>query len=197
MAALLGSRFSSLAALCFATLLLSCEDNQDNDKVLDAVVFATDDLIDVIEAEGSTWIVAVEPPAPGFEINGSLTNEAGGTMTAFGWRNTAQRDNGSGTYLGFTEKLFVDLNQWNSNGMLLTGKLVVSRHYMDFGPPGGALDDVSRTTRYLATITAEGDVKGNFEVDVHAQAGGTTLWTCGVVNGAGVEHGPCYEGQEQ
>jgi hypothetical protein len=178
--------------VCVSLLaLVGCEEDTDSPKVLDAVVETADGLFTTIETD-TTWQLAItDPEVKGFQLDGELVNGDGGTLKAFGWRNTTQFDNESGTYLSFGEKLFVDLASWNANGMNLTGRLVITRHSMDFGP-SGSLNDVSRTTRYVGSITAEGAVSGSFDLDVNASASGKTLWTCGVINGEGVELGECY-----
>jgi len=174
-------------ALSVAIATTGCDDNEDNDKVLDAIIFASDSLFDAIETD-ETWRTTADQ---GIELQGEINIDSG-SLTAFGWRNTVQHDTASGTYLANTEKLFVTLNQWASNGMLLNGSLVLTRHTMDFGPVGGNIDDASRTTWYLSDVITSGGVEGSFAVDVHANAAGATVWTCGTVNGSEIEHGACY-----
>jgi hypothetical protein len=170
-----------------AWLLAGCDENTDIPKVLDAVVETTDTMFNAIDSDMS-WQVAADP---GIEILGQLVNANQGTLDAFGWRHTSQYDNNSGTFVAFGEKLFVTVSGWNANEMLLSGQLIITRHSMDYGP-AGTINDVSRTTRYVGSLSTEGKVEGTFDIDVNAMASGNTLWTCGVINGEGVEHGECF-----
>ena len=177
-----------LAIACL-TVLCACEDNEMETKVLDAVVASTDAVFSAIDGDMTTWITDVET---GQDINGELVNAEGGTLMAFGWRNNAQYDNGQNLHVSFGEKLFMTMNQWNANGMNITGTLVVTRHHMDFGPSGSDISDAHRKTSYLGTMSTTGEVEGSFDVDVHAQAAGSTVWTCGLIGEAEIEHGACF-----
>lgn len=168
---------------------LGCSSDEQANVVLDAVVEVADTTFRAID-EDETWLA---PGAEaGFDISGTITNEIGGSLTAGGWRTTTQNDDGGGIHLSFGERVVVELSQWEAAGTLLSGRMSVTRHSLDYGPSGGNIEDASRTTRYQAQLSAEGNAEGSFTVDVHAFASGAVLWTCGVVNETEVEFGPCF-----
>jgi hypothetical protein len=168
--------------------LPACGGNEDADAVLDAVVEVADLAFRTVE-EDETWLA---PAAEGSDISGSLTNSIGGSLTAGGWRNSTQHENSGGVHLTFGERMVIELNQWEAAGILLSGRLSLTRHSLDYGPPGGNIEDASRTTRYLGQVDGEGEASGSFAVDVHAFASGSTLWTCGTINDVEIEFGRCY-----
>lgn len=168
---------------------LGCSSDDEATAVLDAVVAVADTTFRAID-DNETWLA---PGADaGFDISGSLSNEIGGSLTAGGWRTTAQNDNGGGVHLAFGERVVLELSQWEAAGVLMSGRMSVTRHSLDYGPSGGDIEDASRTTRYQAQLSAEGGAEGSFTVDVHAFASGSVLWTCGLVNETEIEFGRCF-----
>ena len=185
----LSPRSFALAAPLLLLGSFGCSTDDQANTVLDAVVEVADTTFRAID-EDDTWLT---PGAEeGFAVSGTLTNEIGGSLTAGGWRTTAQNDDGGGIHLSFGERVVVELSQWEAAGALLSGRMSVTRHSLDYGPSGGNIEDASRTTRYQAQLSSEGSAEGSFTVDVHAFASGTTLWTCGIVNETEVEFGRCH-----
>jgi len=176
-----------------APLLLAsttgCGNDDQANAVLDAVVEVADTVYQTID-DDQTWL---SPAAgDGFDISGSITNDIGGSLTAGGWRASAENDNAGGLHLAFAERVVVELSQWEAAGVLMSGRIGITRHSLDYGPSGGDIEDASRTTRYQAQLSGQGAAEGTYVVDVHAFASGTTLWTCGLVNDTEIEFGRCY-----
>ena len=179
----------ALAASLSVVGLLGCSSDDQATTMLDAVVEVADTTFRAID-ENEAWLA---PGAEaGFDISGSLSNEIGGSLTIGGWRTTSQNDDGAGIHLAFGERVVVEVSQWEAAGVLLSGRMSVTRHSLDYGPSGGNIEDASRTTRYLAQVSGEGAAEGSFTVDVHAFASGSVLWTCGVVNETEIEFGRCF-----
>ncbi len=155
---------------------------------MDAVVQATEAVVEAIEADPDTWLV---PVATGTEITGTFEGAAGSQINVTGWRSTSEYLPGQAQYLAFAEKLFLDLDGYAAAGLSLSGSVVVTRHSLDYGA-GDKIDDASRLTHYVGSVVANGPVQGSFTVDVHANASGNTLWTCGVINEEETGSGRCY-----
>jgi hypothetical protein len=56
----------------------------------------------------------------------------------------------------------------------------------------GNIEDANRTTTYVGTVELTGDLAGVYALDIHAQATGSTLWTCGTINDDEIGFGACY-----
>lgn len=153
--------------------------------VLDSVVAATEAVFDAIEADPDTWLMTVDE---GVEVSGTL--DATGSIDVTGWRSSSDHTGGA-QYQAFGEKLFLDLDAYTTTGLSLSGSVVVTRHSLDYGT-GGKIEDASRSTRYVGSVVANGAVQGNFVVDVHANASGNTLWTCGLINDQETGSGRCF-----
>jgi hypothetical protein len=176
--------------LPISALLLLCACNGGDEggaTVLDAIVQSSDAVVAAVEDDPDTWQVDV---ATGIEIAGTL-DESGGTIDVTGWRSSMEYLPGQSQYLNFAEKLFLDLSGFNAAGLSVTGSVVVTRHSLDFGTDD-KIDDASRTTHYAGNVVTNGSVQGSFVLDVHANATGTTLWTCGVINAEETGSGRCY-----
>lgn len=167
--------------------LTACESEEGGSNVLEAVVQATDQVIDAVESEEETYLT---PVATGSTIAGDVSGSSG-TASVTGWRSSMEYVPENSQYLNFAEKLFIDLDGFAAAGVSLSGNLVVTRHSLDFGT-NDSIDDASRMTHYVASVVASGTVQGNFIVDVHANASGTTLWTCGTINDETTGSGACF-----
>lgn len=172
-----------LASVLF---LLGCDDHAGNEKVLDALIVATDRVYAAVDEEG-TWLV---PVAAGSEVSGTLES-GGGSLTVSGWRLSTDYE-GDTYYAAYAEKLALTFVNWPEDDLVLSGQVKLSRHSLDVGPGAGAVDDASRTSVYQGNLTSTGTPTGTFAIDVHAMASGTLAWTCGTVNGIETGHGPCY-----
>ncbi len=153
--------------------------------MLDAVVAAADGVTRAIEAEPDVWLTDVDA---GRAVSGTL--EGSGSIDVTGWRGSSEYAAG-GQYKSYGEKLFLDLDGYTTAGLSLSGSVVVTRHSLDYGT-NGKVEDASRSTRYVGSVVASGAVSGNFVVDVHANASGTTLWSCGVINDEETGAGRCF-----
>jgi hypothetical protein len=172
-----------------ACALVACDGGSDEDAILDAVVISADRVFTAIEEDGSTWRFTV---ANGSEINGTLENGLGGSVSAVGWRAGTDHVAEAGYHASFSEKLFLSYSNWPENGTVLNGAVTVTRHSHDFGPPEGQIADASRMTSYQGSLATSGTIAGSFQVDVHAMASQRILWTCGTVNEAEMGHGACF-----
>jgi hypothetical protein len=175
--------------LCAISLfgLTACESDEGGSTVLDAVVLSADQVVDAIESDEATYLT---PVATGSTVAGDVSGSSG-TASVSGWRSSMEYVPGDSQYLNFAEKLFVDLDGFTAGGVTLSGNLVVTRHSLDYGT-GNSIDDASRMTHYVASVVAAGTVQGNFTIDVHANASGTTLWTCGTINDETTGSGACF-----
>jgi hypothetical protein len=189
MATIRRSNLGCAVALLF--LAAACDDaSADNNGALDGVAAAARALFDAVEADPDTWLTDLDG---GQQVNGTLQGQQGGTLTATGWRLATQQDAGDGFHSLYAERLFLGLNGFSTGELAISGTLLLKRHNLDFGPPGGTvIDDVSRTTVYYGSILTTGSVSGTFDIDVHSFAAGTTEWACGTVNGEDYGQGACF-----
>ncbi len=188
-------RFSRLACVASLALLLAstsaCGASADNEVVVDALTLATEQIYAAIDKDG-TWLISVDE---GSEVKGSLESAGGGSLKAAGWRTGGSHSTDTNYHLGFSERLVLDFTNYlvADSGVSLSGRVVMTRHSLDIGPMGGnTISDANRTTVYAGTVTASGAASGSFAVDVHGQAAGTLVWTCGTVNDEGFGVGACY-----
>jgi hypothetical protein len=181
-------RARHLLLLLLALSLCACEEDEGGSTILDAVVASADSVDAAVEADPDMWLVDA---STGTEVVGTLEGSSGGTIDVSGWRSTMEYVPGESQYLAYAEKLFFDIEGFNLGAVSLSGSLVVTRHSLDYGT-NDKIDDTSRTTHYVGTVVANGDVTGDFTVDVHANASGTTLWTCGTINDEETGSGACF-----
>lgn len=173
------ARGAGVGLLLVATA--ACGDSADNEKVVDALVEATTQVYQAIDAD-STWIISVDE---GSEVIGTVTSPGGGELKVVGWRHGAEHATEANYHLVFVERLVLDFNQFlpTNAGITLTGQVIMTRHSLDVGPVDGeSITDASRTTVYQGNVIGGGDVSGSFAVDIHGQASGLLTWTCGTVN---------------
>ncbi len=187
---MLSPRWSKAALASLALLALpACEEDEGGSLVLDAVVESTDAVVAAVEADPDTWLVVADT---GTEVSGTLEGSSGGSIQVSGWRSTMEYIPGEAQYLAFAEKLFLEMDGFpTSAGVSVSGSLVVTRHSLDYGT-NEKIDDASRLTHYAGNVVAAGAASGQFVVDVHANASGTTLWTCGFINDEETGSGRCY-----
>lgn len=175
--------------LCSAAgwMLPACAADEGGKTVLDAVVQSSDRVVNAMNDDPDSWLVTV---GTGSEISGTF-DEGSGQIDVSGWRGAMEYVPGESQYLNFAEKLFMSFDGFAAGEISLTGTVVVTRHSLDYGT-NDKIDDASRTTHYAGSVVTNGSVQGSFVIDVHANATGTTLWTCGVINEEETGSGACY-----
>ena len=170
--------------------VLACEDkSEDNAKALDAVTASTVALYEAIDADNAMWLTDT---AAGKVVSGTL-NGASGTLEAHGWRSNSEVEIPEGFHAAYGERLSLTYNGFALTDVVITGNLVLTRHNVDFGPPGGTdVTEVSRTTLYQGAVLTTGGVAGTFNIDVHGLAAGQIEWACGTINDDDYGRGSCY-----
>lgn len=176
-----------VGALALVALGTGCGTG-DEEALLDALTAASAEVFTAVENEPG-WLSF---EAEGARVEGTIDNGEGGLIDVRGWRTAAEQETAEGYHIAFSEKLFLEFLRYPSEGLLVSGQIVLTRHAHDFGPPGGVISDANRTTVYRGELSTVGDVDGTFTVDVHAQATGTELWTCGQINDAEIGVGACF-----
>jgi hypothetical protein len=180
-------RTSQKWPLALSLSLLACaKDDEAGNKLLEVLVVTTGVIDDAIAADAKL----LTAKDGGFEVKGAITTT--GALDFGGWRIGGKHSGSTGAEDAFGERLTLSFSNWTQLGVALGGRVVLVRHSVDWGQPGGTVSEASRTASYRGRVTAKGGVAGTFDIDINSYASGNTQWTCGVINDKPQGQGRCY-----